>query len=109
MNTLKALWNDDCGAVVSIELILVITILGIGMIVGLTTLRNDVVTELADTAQAVANIDQSYSYCGVTGHCSATNGSAFQDSDDFCEVGPGNAGEQCVDISTVNVTGSNGN
>ena len=43
MSTLKALWNDESGAIVSTEIVLVITILGIGMVVGLTTLRNDVV------------------------------------------------------------------
>ena len=75
MKTLKALWSDESGAIVSTEIVLVITILGIGMVVGLSTLRNDVVTELADTAQAISNIDQSYSYSGISGHNSRSVGS----------------------------------
>ncbi len=101
MKTLKALWSDESGAIVSTEIVLVITILGIGMIVGLTTLRNDVVTELADTAQAISNIDQSYSYAGIIGHESFTAGSQYQDRNDFCEIGPGGTNEQCVVIANV--------
>ncbi len=101
MKTLKALWNDESGAIISTEIVLVITILGIGMVVGLSTLRNDVVTELADTAQAIANIDQSYSYSGVTGHQSSSAGSTWADSNDFCETDGGTNdrnGEQCVNV-----------
>ena len=72
MKLLKALWNDEAGVIISTELILVVTILGIGLVVGLNTLRNDVVTELADTAQAVSNIDQTYSYSGTSGHSPST-------------------------------------
>lgn len=96
MSTLKALWSDESGAIVSTEIVLVITILGIGMVVGLTTLRNDVVTELADTAQAISNIDQGYSYAGVTGHESLSAGSSYVDADDFCETDAGGTNEQCV-------------
>ena len=93
---LKSLWKDECGAIVSTELVLVITILGIGMIVGLATLRNAVVTELADTAEAIGSVDQSYTYSGITGHESATAGSAFADAADFCEDGAAANAGNCV-------------
>ena len=83
---LKALLNDEAGFVVSTELVLVATILVIGLIVGQTTLRDNVVTELADTADAISAIDQSYEWSFVTGHSSSTAGSEFNDAADFCDA-----------------------
>jgi hypothetical protein len=45
-----------------------------------------VVQELADVAGAIAEVNQSYSFSGVTGHTSATAGAVFDDLDDFCDV-----------------------
>ena len=84
---LKKLWNDEAGAVVSAEIMLVATILVIGMIVGLKSVRDAVLTELADVGQAISQVDQSYSYSGVDGHAAATTGSMFQDLVDFCDTG----------------------
>ena len=83
---LKALLNDEAGFVVSTELVLVATILVIGLIVGQTTLRDQVVTELADVADAVSALDQGYAYSEVTGHASSTAGTIFDDTADFCDV-----------------------
>ena len=55
---LKRLWSEETGAIVSAEIMLVMTILVIGVIVGLKSVRDSVVTELADVAQALGNIDQ---------------------------------------------------
>jgi hypothetical protein len=102
---LRKLWNDEAGAVISAEIVLVATILVIGMIVGLKSVRDAVVTELADVAQAIANISQSYSYSGVNGHAAATAGSFFQDALDFCDTGSdedsqaSNTGSKCVNVS----------
>ena len=88
------LWQDQDGFVVSTELILVATILVIGMIVGLATVRNAVVQELGDVALAVGSINQSYMYTGVAGrpetegdedYSSFTAGSMFEDMTDFCD------------------------
>jgi Flp pilus assembly pilin Flp len=80
------LWHDEAGAVVSAELVLVATILVIGMIVGLKSVRDAVVSELADVGQAISNVNQSYRYGGVTGHYAQTMGSNFQDDTDFCDL-----------------------
>jgi Flp pilus assembly pilin Flp len=85
MQTLTRLWNDDAGAIVSAELILVATILVLGMIVGLTTLRDQVVQELGDVAAAVASANQSFSFSGITGHHSSVAGSLFIDLSDDCD------------------------
>lgn len=82
---LLRLWQDDAGFVISTELVLVATILVLGVIVGLTEVRNAVVQELGDLAMAIGSINQSYSFTGVTGHTSSTAGSLFFDRTDFCE------------------------
>ena len=79
------LWKEEAGAIVSAELMLVATILVIGMIVGLKSVRDSVVTELADVAQAIANVNQSYSYSATSGHHTFTAGAAFTDNRDFCD------------------------
>ncbi|MCE9604843.1 MAG: hypothetical protein K8U03_08075 [Planctomycetia bacterium] len=80
------LWNEETGAIISSEIILVATILVIGIIAGLKSLRDSVVTELADVAQAIANINQSYSFSGASGHHAYNPGSFFIDSADFCDT-----------------------
>ena len=80
------LWNEANGAVVSAELVLVMTILMIGVIVGLKSVRDSVVTELADVAQAIANVSQSYSFSATSGHHAYTGGGLFTDNRDFCDT-----------------------
>jgi len=86
MNMSRSLWSDDAGFVISAELVLVATILVIGMIVGLTSLRNQVVQELVDVGQAIGSISQSYSLAG-TKKCGLgmTDGSFYRDKVDFCQ------------------------
>ena len=83
---MKQLWNDETGFIVSAELVLVATILVIGMITGLTSVRDAVISELADVGQAISNINQSYSYGGAVAHCGSTAGSVFVDQTDFCDI-----------------------
>ena len=83
------LWNDECGAIISAELVLVMTILGIGMIVGLKAVQLAVVQELNDVAAAVGSINQSYSYAGLANYCGEyggwTAGSSYTDHGDVCD------------------------
>ena len=83
---LMRFWKEETGAVVSAEIILVATILVIGVVVGLKSLRDSVVTELADVAQAIANVSQSYSFSATSGHHAFTAGAAFTDNADFCDT-----------------------
>jgi Flp pilus assembly pilin Flp len=100
---LKRLWNDEAGAVISAEIVLVATILVIGMVVGLKSVRDAVVTELADVAQAIANVDQSYSYSGIDGHAAGSSGSFYFDQLDFCDTSADNDATTGVDSKCVNV------
>jgi Flp pilus assembly pilin Flp len=85
MTTLCRLSGDENGFVISIELILIATILVIGLIAGLTALRDAIVSELSDVAGAVQGLNQSYSLSGVTGQSASTAGSDFRDHTDFCD------------------------
>lgn len=98
MKMFQQLWNDENGFVVSTELVLIATVLVLGMIVGLTTLRDQVIAELADVAAAFSNSNQSYSFSGITGHSSSTAGSVFDDNTDFCDVDadPVNQFNHCI-------------
>ena len=87
------LWNDDAGFVVSIELILIATIAVIGLIAGMTAVRDGVVSELSDVAGSVQDLNQSYSYNGVVGHSASTAGSDFQDALDFCDSAEDQSGQ----------------
>ncbi len=99
MKLWKQLWNDNAGFVVSTELILIATVLVIGMLVGLVSVRDQVVQELADVAAAVGDLNQSYEYNGVLGHTSRTAGSDFIDLTDACDTpGEQNGPSACVTV-----------
>jgi len=66
------------------ELILIATILVIGLIVGMVTIRDAITAEMEDTAEALGSLDQSYAYQGMTNAegTGATAGSSFGDAVD---------------------------
>jgi hypothetical protein len=99
--SLVRLWTEETGAIVSAEIMLVATILVLGMIVGLKSVRDSVVTELADVAQAIANVSQSYCYSGVTGHSAHSGGGQFDDQHDFCDNNDdwGKQESKCVSVA----------
>ena len=84
-NPAQTLWNDEAGFIVSIELILIATIAIIGLITGMTAVRDAVVSELSDVAGAVQDWNQCYSFDGVSGHSASTYGSDYIDSTDWCD------------------------
>src|SRR5687767_11233455 len=101
-NFFHRLWAEQTGAIVSAEVMLAASILVIGVIVGLKSVRDSVVTELADVAQAVANVSQSYHYSGVEGHGSESGGGCYEDKQDFCDTpwGDGNGDNaKCVNVA----------
>ena len=98
MKMFRRLWTDEAGFIVSAELVLVATMLVIGMIVGLTSLRNQVVQELTDLGAALGMISQGYEYTGTskadsTGTFAVTDGSGWDDLIDECQnMAGGDAG-----------------
>lgn len=101
---LARLWKEDAGAVVSAEIMLVGTILVIGVVVGLKSVRDSVVTELADVAQAIANVNQSYNFSSVTGHGASSGGGSFGDGQDNCDSNAypyGGQESKCVSVAAA--------
>ncbi len=98
------LWQDEAGFVISSELIFIMTIVVIGLVTGLVTVRDQIVLELADVADAFSEIDQSYSFAAITAAVGSVAGSSFADAPDFCEqTGAGSdqdgaLGTQCLVI-----------
>ena len=98
---------DERGFVVSSELVLIATVMVIGLLVGMVTLRDQVTQELADVADAISELTQSYTFNSITGHHDAfVAGSFFDDTTDSCDD-DGNRNTlpdtepQCIDISAT--------
>ena len=79
-NLMQKLWNDDAGALIAAEYLFVATILVIGIIVGLATVRDAVTTELIELSNAYLALSQGYTISGLTGCCSEVQGSATIDT-----------------------------
>lgn len=87
MVTFRRFWADDAGFIVSAELVLIATIVVIGLVVGLAVLRNQVVQELVDVAQALGAVSQSFCFSGVIKPgVGWTDASCYIDLVDFCQT-----------------------
>jgi len=73
------LWKDEDG-IVALEYLLVATIIGLGLIAGITAVRQAIVTELVELAAAITNINQAYSYSGFSVCIAQTGGGQTQDA-----------------------------
>jgi Flp pilus assembly pilin Flp len=63
---MKKLWMDESGAILSVELILIMVLVVIGLVVGLKALRDTVDGKLVELSAAVAAIDCGYGWGGIT-------------------------------------------
>ncbi len=114
MNWLRVLWNDVDGFVATSDLILICTIVVIGSLVGLVTLRDQVVQELGDVAIAIGHLNQSYSFADTTVGGFSVAGSLFFDRSDDCEEGteecdpandPAGSPPACIAICSIGAGG----
>jgi hypothetical protein len=89
---MKKIWSDQRGFVATTDLVLIVSIVTLGTIVGLATLRNSVVQELGDLAAALGKLNQSYSYSGSEYDPDDSDayanipGSNYTDQPDFCDA-----------------------
>ena len=98
---MSQLWKDEAGFVVSADLLLISCILVLGLMVGLVSLRDQIVQELGDVGAAFAVLNQGYTWAAVTGHTSTIAGSAMFDATDFCDDDPEPVGFEAL---CINVT-----
>ena len=92
---IRKLINDEAGFLISAELVLVFTLIFCGVVVGMAVVRDSLVQELGDVAEAIGALNQSYEYnsvqavdavpCGQHASCS---GSGFEDQKDDCDCDP---------------------
>src|SRR5262249_37766722 len=76
------LWADDGGALIATEWVFVATILVLGIITGLVAVRQPVISELPEFANAVLALNQSFSFSGQSNCKSSTGGSRALDTCD---------------------------
>jgi Flp pilus assembly pilin Flp len=108
-NVMTRFWNDDEGALITVEWLFVVTIMVIGLVVGLKTLQGSVLNELEEVAAAIGSLSQSYRIAcndlcpsvdpitGVVSSCASNSGSSFTDQINAWQV------DTCVD--RVDTTG----
>lgn len=80
MKTFTRWWQDDQGAVIATEYLFVVTILVIGVIVGLTNLRAALNAELTELGNAILALSQGYSIQGGAGAWASVDGSEAFDT-----------------------------
>jgi hypothetical protein len=87
----RSFLRSEEGFILSTEAILIGTITVLGLIVGLTEVRNAVVQELGDYSAAVSLLSQDYAFTSVTSANIATNvqtsGSQYSDTADLQQAG----------------------
>lgn len=102
---LKQLWQDECGFIVSMELILIASIMIIGIMMGMVSVRDGMVSEMSDVAGALQDITQTYSFRGITGHSAETAGSSWLDRRDWCDTAEDqvNRAENCILFTAASI------
>ncbi len=86
--TARSFWSQQDGAIISAELVLVMTIATLGTIVGLSALSASINSELEDLAEAFGAVSQSYSVDGIRACVARISGSSFNDQPDHCDCIP---------------------
>lgn len=77
---LRMFWADDAGAIIATEYLFIVTILVIGIIVGLTSLREAMNAELVELGNAMLALSQGYTISGTSGSGGSTDGSQAIDT-----------------------------
>jgi len=78
-NLFSKLWSDDAG-VVTLEYLILASILALGLIVGVSGLTGVLNSELTELAQAISSINQSFSSTGYSNCVSSKAGSSATDA-----------------------------
>ena len=76
--------SSQSGFIVTIELLILATVLVLGLIVGWTSLRDAILAELSDLSESIGALDQSYTIYGVqnAANTAQTLGSSWVDGRD---------------------------
>ncbi len=100
-STLRALWQCEQGIIITSEFVVLSVLLMLGVIVGATTYRDQLMQEFGDAAISVSAVNQSYSYAGTVRDVGFSAGGEYVDNSDFCDelnVDPIDAAPGCIVI-----------
>jgi Flp pilus assembly pilin Flp len=89
------LWNDDDGFVIALEYILIATIIILGLIAGLASIRDAVNSELSELGNSFMALSQGYVLCGHSACCAMVDGSQACDTPCAVSHGGGGYGHGC--------------
>lgn len=97
-HSIRNLYRDDHGSVISTELISITVVGLLGLIVTFTSVRDAAISELSDMAGSVQDVNQGYTFNSLVGHSSTTTGSDFVDATDHCDTPEDIAGamDNCI-------------
>lgn len=73
MKKLSCLWRDTRGTSSVVSLVLLTTIITIGIVAGMVTLRDQIVQQFGDLSVALESLDQSYSFSVITPNATVTS------------------------------------
>jgi hypothetical protein len=76
---LRQLWSDDTGALLASEFLFLYSMLVVGTVTGLVAVRQALVSELVESANALLALNQSYSFSGLSNGMASTGGSSAVD------------------------------
>lgn len=104
-NVIARLWKDEDG-IVALEYLLVATIVGLGLVAGLSGLRNCIDAELLELGEAITGLDHDYYITGVGGNVDGASTGSTGDTDvndaQFSDVFMSNIGETLAGSGAVN-------
>ena len=72
-------WREECGAIISTELVAVMTISGLALTAGLAKVSCALNAEFEDLAPALRGLDQSFRVGGHRSSCAVVSGSSFSE------------------------------
>ncbi|WP_404982755.1 hypothetical protein [Cobetia marina] len=99
----KTTKKSQAGFVMTTELVLILSVMVIGMVVGLVTMRVSLTAEMEDVAEAIGQLDQSYAFDGLVN----AEGTAFLEGSGFIDSTDTNAGDEVTfDFVAVDFTES---
>ena len=71
---LRKLWDDDCGASLALERVFLATLLILGIVTGLVAVRQAVISEMTEFANALMAYNDSFSFSGTSNCLTQQNG-----------------------------------
>lgn len=101
LSHLKCIVTGEDGFILSSESMLIGSITVVGLIVGISNVRNTLLFELNDLAATYGWLNQSYEYSGVSVGDSLTRGGIFEDTLDESDDDPAGFTQLNLDLPSA--------